>query len=164
MAQTEDYVQIMIESLQKKQELLQKIEKKNEAQKEVLTGKTYDDVAWDKFDLLMTEKEIAIDRINKLDDGFQTLYDRVSEALKQDKSRYAEQIRTMQALITSVTDLGAKIQTSEEKNRQLIDKIMTAAKKEIRQARTSMKAATTYYQTMRNSFIGDDTSTWQGKK
>ena len=92
----DDYIQIMIESLTKKSELLDKIIRKNEAQNECIAGKEYDDIDWDAFNLLVAEKETAITRIVKMDEGFQSLYDRVKEQLGEDKDKYADKIKEIQ--------------------------------------------------------------------
>ena len=158
MANTEDYIQIMIDSLVKKKELLEKIIRKNDSQNACVAGKDYDSIDWDAFNLLIAEKEVAIERINEMDDGFQALYDRVSKDLKENKAQYADQIKEMQRLITELEEKSVKIRTGEEKNRSIIDKVMAGRKQEIRKARTSMKVASGYYKTMQSSFASDVSS------
>ncbi len=159
----DDYIQIMIESLTKKSELLDKLIRKNEAQHDCVAGKEYDEIDWDAFNLLVAEKQLAIDRIVKMDEGFQSLYDRVKEQLNEDKSKYADKIKEIQKLIETVTGQGVKISTGEERNRKLIEKVLGSKKKEIRQMRNSLKVANSYAQTMSGSF-GDDFSAQDFKK
>lgn len=163
MPNTEDYIQIMIDSLIKKKELLDKIVRKNDSQNECIAGKEYDDIDWDAFNLLIAEKEVAIERINEMDDGFTKLYERVKEQLVGNKDKYADQIRKMQELIGELTDLGVKIQTGEERNRALIEKIMGDRKQVIRKTRNSLNVANSYYQTMKGN-IGADYSSIEVKK
>lgn len=163
MSQTEDYIQIMVDSLVKKEQLLQKIIRKNEEQNACISGKEYDDIDWDAFNLLIAEKEVAIERINEMDDGFSKLYERVKEQLVDNKDKYAEQIRKMQELIGNLTDLGVKIQTGEERNRALIEKIMGDRKQVIRKTRNSLNVANSYYQTMKGN-VGADYSSIEIKK
>ncbi len=148
----DDYIQIMIESLTKKSELLDKIIRKNEAQNECISGKEYDDIDWDAFNLLVAEKETAIDRIVKMDEGFQSLYDRVKEQLATDKDKYADKIKEIQRLIEMITGQGVKIQTGEERNRKIIEKVLGDRKKFIRKSRSSLKVANSYAQTMSGNF------------
>lgn len=148
----DDYIQIMIESLTKKSELLDKIIRKNEAQNECIAGKEYEDIDWDAFNLLVAEKETAIDRIVKMDEGFQSLYDRVKEQLGEDKDKYADKIKEIQRLIEMITGQGVKIQTGEERNRKIIEKVLGDRKKFIRKSRNSMRAANSYAQTMSGNF------------
>ncbi len=148
----DDYIQIMIESLSKKSELLDKIIRKNEEQHACVEGKTYDEIDWDAFNLIVEEKQIAIDRIVKMDEGFQSLYDRVKEQLNEDRDKYADKIREIQRLIEKVTGQGVKITTGEERNRKIIEKVFGNRKKEIKRTRNSLKVASSYAQTMSGDF------------
>ena len=148
----DDYVQIMVESLSKKSELLDKIIRSNEEQHECVANKSFDEVDWDSFNLIVEQKQQVIDRIVKMDDGFQTLYDRVKEQLNEDKDKYADEIREIQRLIGIITDQGAKITTGEERNRKIIEKTFSNRKKEIKRTRNSLKVASSYAQTMSGDF------------
>lgn len=159
----DDYIQIMIESLSKKSELLDRLITKNEAQHECVAGKEYDDIDWDMFNLLVAEKEVAIERIVKMDEGFQSLYDRVKEQLNDDRDRYRDKIREIQRLIAVITEQGVKISTGEERNRKIIEKVLGKRKKYIRQTRNSLRVANSYAQTMSSSF-GMDFSSQDIKK
>ncbi|MCR5300886.1 MAG: hypothetical protein K6E49_00435 [Lachnospiraceae bacterium] len=148
----DDYIQIMIESLTKKSELLDKLIRKNEEQNECVSGKTYEEVDWDSFNLIVEQKQASIDRIVKMDEGFQSLYDRVREQLNDDRDKYADKIREIQRLIIRITDQGAKITTGEERNKKIIEKIFGTRKKEIKRTRNSLKVASSYAQTMSSDF------------
>ena len=154
----DDYIQIMIESLRKKSELLDKLIRKNEAQYECVNGKDFDAIDWDDFNLLVAEKQTAIDRIVKMDEGFQSLYDRVKEQLNDDKDKYADKIKEIQKLITTITEQGIRISTGEERNRKIIEKVFGNRKKEIKRTRNSLKVANSYAQTMSGDFGMDFSS------
>lgn len=153
MSSINDYIQIMIDSLKKKSIILDRIINSNLEQSELLAGKTFDEVDWDRFNLIVTDKEIEIDHINEMDAGFQSLYDRVGEQLKKDRHNYTEQIKTLQALITELEEKSVIIRTGEERNRATIEKIVTGRKSEIKQNRTSLKAASSYYKAMQKNFL-----------
>ena len=155
----DDYIQIMIESLTKKSELLDRIIRKNEAQHDCVAGKEYEEVDWDAFNLIVAEKQTAIDRIVKMDEGFQSLYDRVKEQLNEGKDKYADKIKEIQRLITKVTEQGVKITTGEERNRKIIEKVFGKRKDEIKRTRNSMKVANSYAQTMSGDFGMDFSGT-----
>ncbi len=159
----DDYIQIMIESLTKKSELLDRIIRKNEAQHECITGKNFEEIDWDDFNLLVAEKQTAIDRILKMDEGFQSLYDRVKSQLNEDKDKYTDKIKEIQRLIGIITEQGVKITTGEERNRKIIEKIFGNRKKEIKRTRNSLRVANSYAQTMSGDF-GMDFSTHDEKK
>ena len=154
----DDYIQIMIESLKKKSELLDRIIQNNVEQHECVAGKTYDEVNWDSFNLIVEQKQASIDRIVKMDEGFQGLYDRVKEQLNENRGRYADKIKEIQALIVQITDKGAKITTGEERNRKIIEKLFGSRKKEIKRTRNSLKVANSYAQTMSGDFGMDFSS------
>ena len=148
MERLDDYIQIMIDSLEKKSIILSRLIDKNTSQMKILEGKSFEEVDWDSFNILVAEKEAEITRINEMDEGFQALYDRVGEQLRDNKDRYADQIRHMQSLITELEDKSIKIRTGEERNRATIEKTFSGRKKDIKQARTNLKVATSYYNTM----------------
>ena len=148
MNEVQSYLQMMIESLNKKDAALAKIIEKNRAQSECIHDKDYGDIDWDRFNVLIEEKETLIERINELDAGFQSLYDRIRDRLGQEKDSYKEEIKTLQELITKITDKGVEIQTSEERNRARIERVLMGAKKEIRKSRKSMQAVSNYYKSM----------------
>lgn len=155
----EDYIQIMIESLQKKSELLDRIIRKNEAQHDCVVDKKYEEVDWDDFNMIVAEKQAAIDRIIKMDEGFQSLYDRVKEQLNENRDQYADKIKEIQKLITKVTEQGVKITTGEERNKKIIENVFGNRKKEIKRTRNSLKVASSYAQTMSGDFGMDFSGT-----
>ena len=148
----DDYIQIMIESLKKKSELLDKLIRKNEEQHECIESKDFESIDWDGFNLLVAEKQTAIDRIVKMDEGFQSLYDRVKEQLNDNKDKYTDKIKEIQKLISTITEQGIKISTGEERNRKIIEKVFGNRKKEIKRTRNSLKVANSYAQTMSGDF------------
>ena len=136
------------ESLQKKVEILTGIEEQNAKQAEVLndSGKV-DDAA---FDATVDAKSKLIDEINSLDDGFQSLFDRVKEEIGEHKEKYADQIKRMQKLIQEITGKSASIEASEHRNKRLAEKYFSTARENMNQSRNSSSAAFNYYQTMNN--------------
>lgn len=159
----DDYVQILLESLKRKETLLDKIIQKNISQANCVQDKEYEDIDWDAFNLLVTEKEILIDRINVMDEGFQSVYDKVKVQLEEDKLKYADQIREMQEIIKRLTDKGVEIRAGEERNRKMIEAVMTGRKKVIRQTRNSLKVADSYHQAMTMNY-GQENSISVNKK
>lgn len=146
--QNKEYVTIMADSLKKKKELLNTLLTKTKAQSELISGKEYADINWKQFEVYIEEKENAINRIVALDDGFEQVYNRTKEEIDANKALYANEIKEMQGLIKDVTDLGVTIQAAEERNRREIERIMTASKLEIKQAKKSLKVSTSYFNSM----------------
>ncbi len=136
------------ESLQKKVEILTKIEEQNEKQRDVLSDSEKVDEA--AFDATVDAKGKLIDEINLLDDGFQSLFDRVKEEIGDHKEQYTDQIRRMQKLIEEITGKSASIEASEHRNKSLAEKYFSTARDNMNKSRNSSSAAFNYYQTMNN--------------
>ena len=87
------YIDIMIQSLEKKEQVLDRIieldiKQKNQLEDPQLTP--------DDFDEVVEAKSRLIDQLNNLDSGFEKLFERTKEELNGHKEDYKEQIRTMQ--------------------------------------------------------------------
>lgn len=162
--ETEKYLGIMIESLEKKQYIFNQIVEKTKFQSECISGKEHDDVNWPQFEVLMIEKESAIKKVDELDEGFDKVYLRVKNELDANKDDYKEQIKKMQELITALTDIGVTIAATEERNRQEIERIMTAAKAGIGKARKNLRATSGYITSMYGSNAAMESSQIDSKK
>lgn len=145
--QDKEYIAVLIQSLRKKVELLNRIIEKNKEQKILFSDEASDP---DRLEENMQEKSDCVDQLNELDEGFQQIYDRVKSALQKDKEAYREEILVMQGLITEITDKSATIQAQEQRNRDLAVKRFSSVKKGIRKARASNRAASQYYRNMAN--------------
>ena len=136
------------ESLQKKVEILTRIEEQNTKQADILSDSGKVDEA--AFDATVDAKSKLIDEVNSLDDGFQSLFDRVKEEIGEHKEQYADQIKRMQKLIQEITGKSASIEASEHRNKRLAEKYFSTARENMNQSRNSSSAAFNYYQTMNN--------------
>ena len=146
--ETVKYLNIMIESLEKKTSLLEQLHKKTVLQSECIAGKDSDDANWEQFDVLIVEKDSLIERIDELDMGFDNVFNRIKFEVEANKEDYKDEIHKLQALIGTLTDTGVKIGTAEERNRKDVDRIMTAVKAGIGKARKNMKASSGYIASM----------------
>lgn len=164
MPNNDKYVKIMIESLEKKVEILDKIIIKTSAQSELISGKSYDDINWQQFDVLNEEKGTFIERIEELNDGFESLYQNMKNEINGNKEAYAEEIKIMQGLISIITDKSVVIETTEQRNKIEIDRIFSYTKTKIRDTKKSMKVASDYYKTMYGSHLQQDPKYLDSKK
>lgn len=153
METTENYLQIMIDSLEKKDKYLDRVIEQNKTQYECVKGKEYEDVNWNAFNVLVTEKEAEIDRIIEIDEAFEKIYVKVKDEVISNKDRYRSYVLKLQELITRLTDKGVQIQAGEERNRQIIDNIFLKTRQEIKRQRTGISVASSYYKTMTGSVI-----------
>lgn len=142
----ENYLLIMIQSLNKKIQVLDCIIEANDRQKAALENSGLDP---DDFDKIVEEKSKYIEHLDLLDQGFDKLFTRVKEALNNDKESYKNEIREMQTLITTVTEKSNKIQVQEARNKDLMTQKFSKIRKQARDVRASQQAVNQYYKNMK---------------
>ena len=98
--ETENYLQMMIDSMQKKKVILKQIIVFNEEQEALLKEEDFNGAAFQKN---MENKSDCIDELDTLDEGFQMIYDRIKADVNEYKVRYKEDIKFLQQLIKEVT-------------------------------------------------------------
>ena len=98
----DNYLSVLEDSLKKKLQILDELTDYTTQQQELLKVEELD---YEAFDRLVDQKEPLIQRIMELDQGFETVYDRIKEQLLGNKEQYAAQIRALQSLIGELTDL-----------------------------------------------------------
>ena len=138
---TTNYLQMMIDSLNKKKKILTRIVELNEEQDAILSEPVLDDEA---FDSNMKAKGDCIDGLDKLDEGFQSLFNRVRDELEVNKAMYTAEI----ASITEVTELGTKIEVQEARNKVKVEAMFRRERQEHKEAKRSASMAKSYYQSM----------------
>ena len=146
----ENYLQVLEESLNKKVDVLKKIGQMNEEQERLFKEDVFSEKA---FDEIIDRKGMLIDDLNKLDEGFENLYEHIRLQLLDGKEKYATQIAALQKLITKVTEMGASVQAQEARNKELADNYFLNRKKELKQGRQNSKAALNYYRNMNRSQV-----------
>jgi len=143
----ETYVDIMIQSLNKKIQVLDRIIELNLIQKETLEDPKAE---IEEFDKTVEEKSQLIEQMQQLDSGFEKLYARVQEELQANKEAYVQQIQTMQSCIRRITDKSMEIQAQEARNRDLMVRKFAYVKETAKNVRTNSKIASQYYKNMMN--------------
>ena len=139
------YLNILQDSLIKKLELLDQIEKKSLEQSEMVRGI---DVDLELVDANMDEKARLIDEVMKLDNGFECIYEKVREQLLANKEQFKVQIHNLQGLIAKVTEKSTSIQAIEARNKAQMDIVFATQKKEVQNRKNAMSVARDYYQNM----------------
>ena len=139
------YIDIMIQSLERKLQVLDQIIEVNLRQEKVLEDRKAE---VEDFDKTVDEKTSLIEQIQQLDSGFEKLFARVEEELKNNKDAHAESIRKMQSLIRKITDRSMEIQAQEARNKDLMVRKITYVKDTAKSLRTNSKVANQYYQNM----------------
>ncbi len=144
----ENYLQVLEKSLDKKMNVLQRIDALCIKQEKILKAETMDE---EEFDKSIEEKGELIEELTKLDKGFESLYAHIKEQLVAGKEKYKSQIAFMQKKIAQVTDIGVAIQAQEARNKKLAEVYFANAKDELKKGRRSSKAALDYYRNMNKS-------------
>lgn len=143
-----NYLQVLEQSLYKKIDVLTRIQEVSIKQEKLLKA---EEVSAEDFDSSIDEKQLLIEELERLDDGFESLYAHVKEQISADKEKYRHPISQLQKLITKVTEKSVAIQTQEVRNNKLAKSYFTIERKNIQKNRTSSKAALNYYKSMNNS-------------
>ena len=138
---------ILSDSLDKKIEVLKRIQAFNDAQEKTFTESEPD---MDSFDTALDEKEKLIQEILQLDQGFETLYERVKAELDENRDAYRDQIKELQAKITLITELSNAVQAKEARNKKLVENYFANQKMGIKQSRQRARVAYGYQQSMLN--------------
>ena len=139
------YVDIMIQSLNKKIQVLDKIMELNLLQKQQLESTT---ASVDEFDKTVEDKGNLIEQLEQLDSGFDKLYERVKAALNEDKASYTDQIVHMQDAIRKITEKSMEIQAQEARNKELMTQKFAFIKDTAKSLRTNKKVVSQYYKNM----------------
>lgn len=139
------YISVLVQSLKKKNRILDEILEINRRQRDILDDPNADP---DDFDKTVEEKSVRIEELDRLDDGFQEVFHKVKEELETQKASYATEITQMQELIRDLTDKSASIQVQESRNKKLMEQRFASIKKQVREVRTSQKVVNQYYKNM----------------
>lgn len=156
-----EYIKMLEDSLIKKVELLKQLQGLNQEQKIILEDS---ESTPEELDDNMEKKSAIIERLDKMDDGFQSIFDKVKSELDLNKSEYEEQIKNMQKLITLITDLSTDVQAKEMQNKELAKAKFSHIRTQIRESKHGQKAVASYYASMMNNTGYVDSQFWDQKK
>lgn len=143
----ENYLEILTDSLKKKSKVLDEIMQYNSDQENLLRQES---ISLEELDANMELKDGLIQKLVQLDDGFETLYERIKEKLLTQKDQYKAQIGQMQELISGITEKSVSIQAQEARNKGMIENYFARERGQLRQSRQVSKAAYGYYKSMSN--------------
>ena len=142
----QNYLQLLIQSLEKKIRVLDHIIQLNDDQKNLLV---MEEVDLDEWNGIIEEKAKSIDQINFLDEGFEEVYNRVKDLLSSRREEFQEEIRILQGLIGKVTDRSVQVQTGEQRNKELAQLQFGKIKKKLRTVRQTSQAVQSYSNSMK---------------
>lgn len=158
---SKEYVKMLSDSLDKKADLLRQLQGLNQEQKNILEDS---ESTPDMLDDNIEKKSDVIERLDKMDDGFQSLYDKVKDDLSSKREEYTNEIKHMQEQITLITDLSTDVQAKEMQNRELARIKFSNIRSQIRETKHGQKAVASYYASMMNNTGYEDSQFWDQKK
>lgn len=147
MSDSHNYIQVLINTLQKQTEVLKEILEITRQQSVIAKDKDFDEIMLEKS---LNKKEVLIAKLNELDDGFTSVYGRVRNEVRDRQELYREELRQMQELIKECTDLGVEIKVLEERNREKMAQCFANKHKQYGSQKTAASVASHYHQTMNN--------------
>lgn len=139
------YISALEDSLQKKSEVMKELLELTREQGEILAQQ---DMEQKRFEEILNQKDAMLVELDKLDRGFEQIFQKVREPLADKKKQYRSQILQMQDLIRSITDCGVQIEAQEKKNQTAFQKYLVKERQEIKMSKASNRTALSYYQNM----------------
>jgi len=147
MGEEQRYIDMLVDILNKQIATLREVLDITKEQGIIAGEVVFDE---ERFDETLSHKDICIMKLNELDNGFVSVYDRVKKVVQENPEQYKAKIKELQELIRSCTDLGNEIQTLENRNKDKVARCFAGKKKEYNAKQTAATVANKYNTTMKN--------------
>ena len=152
MPDSKSYIQILIDSLTAKCRLLDEIQRENARQYDAIRKEPMDE---EVFEDTIEKKQKCLEELQRMDEGFQRIYEKVREVLQDQKDAYREEITTLQEWIRRLTEQSLKVEQEEQRNKDVFENQMNALRRKGRSLKTANKVAQGYYQSMNQLNVVD---------
>jgi len=139
------YIKLLIDTLGKKHDILNRLMQITARQQDIINSESFDE---DEFMNTMSLKEELINGLSELDKGFELVYDRVRDELKDNGTMYKDEITSLKDLVTKVTDLSIRLQAMERSNKSSLEALLSRKRRDIGKARLSNETVANYYKSM----------------
>lgn len=147
MVMSQSGAQILLQSLEKKNKLLDQMILQNSVQEGILKQEEFD---MDAFDAAIDKQSSYVEELDKLDQGFEAVYDRTREELINNKEQYSTEIKRMKEQIQQITDKIVTLNAGNMRNKMLAENQFKKKKHEISNGVSKNRAARNYYNNMNN--------------
>lgn len=161
MADVKVQVNLLLDTLSRKQLLLEEILGYTKDQTVILDK---EDMDLKGFNNLMQNKQVRIDQLVQIDNGFEQSFARIKSTLSTQPELYREDILLMKERITSINDLGVNIQVTEMRNKTKFDLKSQNIKNEAKSFRTHKSAVSNYQNNYNKSNKTDQPHFFDSKK
>ena len=135
-------LEILDQGLISKKKSLESILMYTEKQQNILFEEMFDMKA---FNTLIKKKQVDINKINQIDDGFIESYKRIQKYIEKHPEMYRKYTQSMQKSLKEISDLSIAITVLEEKNNIKFKDVSKNTKEYIRSFRANKKTVTNYY-------------------
>lgn len=139
--------QILVESLEKKSRVLDEIIRENEIQERLFKQ---EDLDLEALDASSDRMGALVEKLDLLDEGFESVYDRIREELMGNKAAYQNEIKRMQTLIAEITEKVVGINAARMRNKLQAENHFKKNRQQIGRASSKMKVSQSYYNNMNN--------------
>lgn len=148
---SEVYISILLDTLQKKNTQLEKLVHLCKEQENLVAKESFD---VDSFVVTMDKKQVILQELERLDEGFANVYQRVGEIIQGQKQQYKDTIQTMQKMIRQITEKTLEVQGLEQRNKARVEMAIRQQRHKIKSFKVSNKTASSYYKNMANQHMG----------
>lgn len=138
-------VEILLQSLLKKRDVLDRLIELGQRQEEMLKQEGLD---MDGLNALLEEQGTLVAQLDRLDQGFELVYDRCRALIMGHKDLYRKEIRAMQECIQEITAKISTINACSMRNKVAAEEHFRREKQEINQNVSKTKVARNYYNSM----------------
>lgn len=152
---------ILQESLEAKRQVLLEIQEYNRKQEAVFTA---EEVDMSLFDEAIEEKGRLVQKLTRLDEGFEAMYEKLAKELEHNRDKYAGQIRVLKQQIKEITDLGVSIQAQEARNKSLIESYFSRERSNMRRSLKNSAKAYNFYKSMSGLSAAGNQSSYDSKQ
>ncbi|MBO4373700.1 MAG: flagellar protein FliT [Lachnospiraceae bacterium] len=140
------YIRMLIESQEKKLVLLDEAIELDEEQIRLVQE---EDPNMDILDESLERKGKIVEELDRLDDGFESVYAKVREELLNNKEAHRDEIKRLQELITLITEKSVKVQAAELRGKETVERFLKRKRTALRESKSTVKAANAYAVNMR---------------
>ncbi len=140
------YIQMLIDSQEKKLQLLDEAMALDEQQMKLIQN---EDPDMEELDRSLNEKGRIVEELDRLDDGFESVYAKVREELINNKEAHRDEIKRLQELISQITEKSVKVQATEIRGKEMVERFLKQRRGRLKDSKSSVKAANTYAVNMR---------------
>jgi len=135
-------LQVLIDALNKKHTILLSILDDSKKQYELSRESAFD---LREFDNLVDHKDEMLRDMDNIDQGFDTVFQRIKSELLDNISSHTDEIGQMQKLIRAIIDCGAEISAVEMRTKESLKNSINKQRQELFQKRVSSKTVMDYY-------------------